>query len=180
MQPGAETSVALTISDAAGRPVAGAGVALAVVDEAAPAVGDPVLDDPLASFPPTRAKGLSCDGFSELDPEHYITNIVGEYGLVPNAGAWWFPFTHYAGNLCPHEAGPEARARTTGRLPPAPLPGRSMTLPRPTPGPSQPSSRSGAAARGGIGVIAFPNSGCGTVRPLSPPCLSLAAAFRRR
>jgi hypothetical protein len=59
MTPDAETAVGVEVLDAAGRPVAGAEVALVVVDEAVLALTGYRVGDPLEAFYPQRAPGVS-------------------------------------------------------------------------------------------------------------------------
>ncbi|MEZ4266129.1 MAG: alpha-2-macroglobulin family protein [Myxococcota bacterium] len=54
LEPGAQTSVAVKVLDAAGKPVSGAEVAVIVVDEAVLALTGYRLPDPIATFYPTR------------------------------------------------------------------------------------------------------------------------------
>jgi alpha-2-macroglobulin len=57
--PGGQTTIDLTVKDAAGKPVAGAELAVVVVDEAVLALTDYQLADPLATFYSARGAGAS-------------------------------------------------------------------------------------------------------------------------
>lgn len=59
LEPGAETSLALTLTDANGEPVSGAEVAVVVVDEAILALTNYQLADPIATFYHQRGPGLA-------------------------------------------------------------------------------------------------------------------------
>ena len=59
LEPGGETVVDLVVIDAQGKPVAGAELALVVVDEAVLALTDYQLVDPLAIFYPQRSSGAT-------------------------------------------------------------------------------------------------------------------------
>ena len=59
LEPGGETTVRVQVKDAAGRPVAGAEVAVIVVDEAVLALTGYQLADPLAAFYPQRDSGVA-------------------------------------------------------------------------------------------------------------------------
>ncbi|GIW73318.1 MAG: hypothetical protein KatS3mg102_2860 [Planctomycetota bacterium] len=58
LEPGGETAIELVVRDAAGRPVAGAEAAIAVVDEAVLALSGYRLPDPLQAFYPERPAGV--------------------------------------------------------------------------------------------------------------------------
>ena len=64
--PGADTEVALTVLDAAGKPLANAELALVVVDEAVLALTQYKMGDPLAAFYPDRESGVSDNRLREL------------------------------------------------------------------------------------------------------------------
>jgi len=59
LEPGAETTVDVQVRDAAGQAVAGAELAVAVVDESVLALTGYQLADPLSAFYPSRAGGVS-------------------------------------------------------------------------------------------------------------------------
>ncbi len=59
LAPGGETVLDVSVRDAEGRPVAGADVAVAVVDEAVLALTGYRFPDPLAVFYPTRSTGVA-------------------------------------------------------------------------------------------------------------------------
>ena len=59
LEPGSATSIALTLTDADGQPVAGAELALAVVDESVLALTGHSLVDPLAVFYAARPAGVA-------------------------------------------------------------------------------------------------------------------------
>lgn len=73
LEPGAETSVAIEVTDAAGRPVGDAEVALVVVDEAVLALTGYALPDPLATFYGWRDPGVR---------DHHLRQLV----LLASAG----------------------------------------------------------------------------------------------
>ncbi|MCB0047027.1 MAG: Ig-like domain-containing protein [Caldilineaceae bacterium] len=58
VEPGAETSIDLTVTDAAGAPVAGAEIALVAVDEAVLALTNYTLQDPVSLFYSERSSDL--------------------------------------------------------------------------------------------------------------------------
>jgi len=58
LEPGAETSLALTLTDAHGEPVSGAEVAVVVVDEAILALTNYQLSDPMKTFYQQRSSGV--------------------------------------------------------------------------------------------------------------------------
>ncbi|MBI5531657.1 MAG: hypothetical protein HY898_03005 [Deltaproteobacteria bacterium] len=59
LAPGGETSIDISVKNADGAPVPGAGVALVVVDEAVLALTGYKIPDPLAVFYPTRSAGVN-------------------------------------------------------------------------------------------------------------------------
>ena len=59
VEPGAKTSVSVAVTDAAGKPVAGAQVAIVVVDEAVLALSNYTLADPVALMYPQRGSDTS-------------------------------------------------------------------------------------------------------------------------
>ncbi|HYN83893.1 MAG TPA: alpha-2-macroglobulin family protein [Pyrinomonadaceae bacterium] len=59
VEPGGETTVAVEVKDASGRPVAGSELAVVVVDESVLALSNYRLDDPLAIFYSLRPTGVS-------------------------------------------------------------------------------------------------------------------------
>jgi hypothetical protein len=59
LEPGGQTTVDVAVRDASGRPVAGAEVAVVVVDEAVLALTGYELADPIALFYPDRGAGVS-------------------------------------------------------------------------------------------------------------------------
>ncbi|TEU18698.1 MAG: hypothetical protein E3J25_00900, partial [Anaerolineales bacterium] len=59
LEPGGETVVDLVVTDADGKPVSGAELAVVVVDEAVLALTDYQLADPLAAFYPRRSSGAT-------------------------------------------------------------------------------------------------------------------------
>lgn len=58
LEPGGKTRVAFYVTDAAGRPVAGASLAMVAVDESVLALAGYDLPDPLEVFYPTRSAGV--------------------------------------------------------------------------------------------------------------------------
>ncbi|UCG23871.1 MAG: hypothetical protein JSW55_17320, partial [Chloroflexota bacterium] len=86
LEPGGETTVEVTVLDAAGRPASGAEVALVVVDEAILALSDYHLVDPLSIFYQERSPELrSSYGRASIvlaNPE-----LLGELGRAQNAAA---------------------------------------------------------------------------------------------
>ena len=67
LEPGGETVVDVRLTDADGNPVAGAEVALIVVDEAVLALTNYTLSDPIAVFYPQRSSGVA---------QHYARSFV--------------------------------------------------------------------------------------------------------
>ncbi|MBW2735457.1 MAG: hypothetical protein JRH20_23990, partial [Deltaproteobacteria bacterium] len=78
--PGAQTSIAVHVKDAAGKPVAGAEVALVVVDEAVLALTGYSLADPLSAFYPVRSGGVS-----NLDSRRWV-ELADPLALARAAG----------------------------------------------------------------------------------------------
>ncbi len=71
LEPGAETSLEITVRDAAQKPVAGGEVAVVVVDEAVLALTGYRLADPLPTFYPHRGAGASD---TRLRPSVYLAD----------------------------------------------------------------------------------------------------------
>jgi uncharacterized protein YfaS (alpha-2-macroglobulin family) len=82
LEPGAETTIDVQVQDASGKAVAGAELAVAVVDESILALTGYHLADPLAAFYPSRGGGVSAHHLREqvllVDPDTLLEQAVAQ------------------------------------------------------------------------------------------------------
>ncbi len=94
VRPGDVTSVAVGVADAAGRPLAGSEVAVAVVDDSVLTLGGYHLADPLRSLAIARAPGVASHGMpllpaalgAPLSEEHLIRDL--DYAQAWSGGVY--------------------------------------------------------------------------------------------
>lgn len=103
--PGADTQVALTVLDAAGKPLADAEVALVVVDEAVLALTQYQMADPLAAFYPDRDPGVADSRLRELlqlaDPRLVVDVARAANSGDPGAGSAYMEVAEDASGAAP-------------------------------------------------------------------------------